>query len=772
MLKIFSRYIRRNKFYTAVNILGLSLGLTACLVIYTIIHHELSFDRFHPGSERIYRVMGDLPESSGKILHFARIPLAASTSTPPGLESIASCVPYPSRPTAVYTQSKYFSIFPCEWLAGNPATALQTPSTVVLTQAKARFYFGNTAPADIIGKQIVFDDSAISSPSSGSASRPSARLTVSGIVKDRTQNTDFNFTEFISSSTDTNTRADAWTQGDMSAWTFIKLQPNTKPAAVDRALAAFVQPHLTHNFKLRLRLQPLANIHFDADVIENPVRTAHMPTLYGLLVIAGFILLLAVINFINLSTAQSLRRAKEVGIRKVLGSTRTSLRLQFLFETALITGFSILLAVTAVRPTLQLFHAFLPPGLKANLLAGSTIAFIAAIFLTTTLLAGFYPAKVLSSYLPALSLKGGAEQKGGEQWLLRKSLIVFQFATSLVFIIGSFVITAQLRYAREIDPGFSSDAILTVDAPRGDSIAKAKVLAERLRSIPGISQTALQWVTPMTDNTRGMALKSSPADPRPVSATQVVGDENFIPLYRITLLAGKNISPADSVRELVINETLSRLLGDKTPEQSLGRILYWNDRPYPVTGVVADFHTKSIHDPILPACIINRPDRKGSVAVRLATNNPAAVLPQMAAAWKDIYPGRPFTYRFFDESLARLYENDRRTATLIDTSMATTILISCIGLFGLALFTAEKKAKEISIRKVLGATTGTITVLLFKNFLSLIILALLIATPFAWFLSKTWLDNFAYHIRLSPGPSSPPAPQPPPSASSPSATSP
>jgi putative ABC transport system permease protein len=736
MLKIFLRYLRRNKFYTAVNILGLSLGLTACLSIYFIIHHELSFDRFHPDRDRIYRVMGDLPEASGKTLHFARIPLAVSRSPLTGITTIATATPYPFKPTAVYTQSQYFSVFPYIWLAGNPATALQAPSTVVLTETKARSWFGNTSPDNIIGKQIVYDDSA--------------RLTVSGIVKDRTRNTDLPFTDFISSSTDTTTHADAWTQGDMSSWTFVKLSPNTKPAAVDQTLKTLVQPYLTHNFKLRLWLQPLADIHFDSDVVENPVRAAHMPTLYGLMIIAFFILLLAVINFVNLATAQSLRRAKEVGIRKVLGSTRTTLRLQFLLETCLITGFSILLAIAAVTPTLRLFHSFIPQGLRVDLFTPPTLAFLLATLLITTLLAGFYPAKVLSSYTPALSLKGGAEQKGGQLWLLRKGLIVFQFAVSLVFIIGSFVIASQLRYARAINPGFSSDAILTVDAPRGDSAGKVKVLAEKFQHLPGIGQTALQWVTPMTDNTRGMALKTSPADQKPIGVTQIVGDENFIPLYRITLIAGKNISPADSVRELVINESLSRLLGDMTPEKSLGRILYWNDRPYPVTGVVADFHTKSMHDPIPPTCIINRPDRKGSIAVRLATSNPGPVLAKMATDWKAVYPGRAFNYRFFDESLDRLYEKDRQTATLVNTSMAITILISCIGLFGLALFTAEKKAKEISIRKILGASVSSITLLLCRNFLSLVVLAFLIAAPVAWYWSNSWLDNFAYHIGLSP----------------------
>jgi hypothetical protein len=286
------RYIRRNRFYTAVNIIGLSLGLCSCLCIYFITHYELSFDRFYPDKDRIYRVMGDLPETSGKLSHFARIPLAVSRTARtslPGLTTIAACVPYPARPSAIFADPQYFSIFPYEWLAGNPATALQAPSTVVLTESRARSYFGNAPAVDIIGKQITYEDSL--------------QLTVSGIVKDRTQNTDLRFTDFISRATDTSTLADAWTQRDMSAWTFLKLAPNTKPATLDRALASLVQPHRTQNFKLALWLQPLADIHFDSDVIENPVRAAHMPTLYGLMIIAAFILLLAIINFVNLATA-------------------------------------------------------------------------------------------------------------------------------------------------------------------------------------------------------------------------------------------------------------------------------------------------------------------------------------------------------------------------------------------------------------------------------------------------------------------------------------
>ena len=497
----------------------------------------------------------------------------------------------------------------------------------------------------------------------------------------------------------------------------------------------------------------MSDIHFNPDVIENQIRTADKTTLYSLIAIALFILILAIINFINLSTAHSMQRAKEVGVRKVLGSSRTNLIFQFLAETLCLTLFAVLLALLLVNPVLTAFRSFIPEGVTFHFFNPANIVFLLCITLITSLLAGFYPAKVLSSHVPALSLKGTGTQQTAEKWTLRRGLVVFQFTVSIVFIIGAIVITSQLAYTRKQNPGFFSDAIVTIATPWNDSLSKVTLLAEQIRKLSDVSQVATQWLPPMTDNGRVMQLKYKSTDEKEIEVGQVAGNEDFIPLYQIKLLAGRNLQHADSVKELIINESFLHFLGYQDPQQGIGKTLYWNNKPYPVVGVVADFHSASFHDPITPLCIINRPDRQHSLAVKMATmvrqsNTINATLSQIEKEWKQLYPDATFQYQFYDESLALLYEKDRQTATLINTAMAITIFISCIGLFGLALFMADKKAKEISIRKILGASIGNIIVMLSKDFLIMVIISLFIASPLAWYFMNQWLQNFAYHINI------------------------
>jgi ABC-type antimicrobial peptide transport system permease subunit len=545
---------------------------------------------------------------------------------------------------------------------------------------------------------------------------------------------------------------DSWREGDMSTWVFVKLSRGTVATQVNARMADLVKKHADQKMKLNPWLDPLSDIHFNADVIENPIRTAHLPTLYGLMGIALFILILAVINFINLSTSQSIRRTKEVGVRKVLGSSRTGLVFQFLTETLVLTVFAIVLAVSLVKPVLTAFSAFIPTGVTFKLFNPSTLIFLGLVTMITSLLAGLYPAKVLSSHTPALSLKGAGIQKGSEKWMLRKGLIVFQFTISLVFIIGAIVINSQLRYARNKDLGFTADAIITVETPRGDSLSKIRVTAEKVKQISGVSNVALAWATP--GDARGMRIKFKSTDVKEIETGQVDGDENLIPLYQIKLLAGRNLAHSDSVNEFVINENLSRLMGYKKPDQAIGKTIYWFNKPYPVVGVVADFHSSSLHDPIVPLCIINRVEREGTLTIKLAakgkqSDNLKTTLTQIQKAWKSVYPAGTFDYRFYDESLARAYQKDQQTATLMNTSMSVTILISCIGLFGLVLFTAEKRAKEISIRKILGASVSNIATMLSKDFIELVFIALLIASPIAWYVMNKWLQGFAYHISIT-----------------------
>jgi putative ABC transport system permease protein len=772
--KITWRNILHKKIYAGINVFGLSLGLCACIVIYVIISYEFSFDTFHPGKERIYRVMGDVTEGTGEKLHFCRLPLPLSQhgrAEISGLDQIATVIPYYTKitipfddksevqfestiagthfTTTVIAESQYFDIFKYEWLAGNPASALKAPFTVLLTESKARMYFGDRPLDDILGKQIVYDDSLA--------------VTVSGIVRDWDNNTDLGFTDFISFNSlqgdflKRRFNPESWSQGDLSAWIFTKLSASTSPQQVEAQLADVVNTHAASQIKLVPWLQPLSAIHFDGDVIENPIRTAHMPTLYSLMGIAIFILILAVVNFINLSTAQSIQRAKEVGVRKVLGSSRRHLVVQFLMETLMLTLLAVFLAVAMAQPVLNGFRSFIPAipeAVSLQFFKPSLLWFLLIVTILTTILSGLYPAKVLSAYLPALNLRGSGARGEQEKWLLRKGLIVFQFAVSLVFIISSLVIANQLSYTRKKDLGFTSDAIVTVQTPWGSSRATIAALKQKIEQIPNVERVALEWLPPMTENSRGMKLKFNRSDVEEIGVTQVAGNEDFIPLYQITLLSGRNLLPSDSVKEFVINESLSKIIGANTPDEAIGRILYWNDKPYPVVGVAADFHTSSFHDPITTLCIINRPDREGSIAVKLGSRGKQSsmiktALSQMAKEWKEIYPDAVFNFRFYDESLAMLYAKDQQTAMLINTSMSVAIFISLIGLFGLTLFTTERRAKEIGIRKILGASVANISVMLSRDFVVLVIMAIFIASPIAWYFMHKWLQGFAYHVNVS-----------------------
>ena len=498
-------------------------------------------------------------------------------------------------------------------------------------------------------------------------------------------------------------------------------------------------------------LQPIRGIHFDGDVVENQVRTAHLPTLYSLSGIALFILILAIINFINLSTARSSQRAREVGVRKVLGGKRRGLVLQFLTETFVLTFFAVLLAVSLVNPLLILFRSFIPAGVVFHFFNWPGIIFLTLLILITSLLAGLYPARLLSAYSPALILKGSGVQKDSGKWYFRKGLIVFQFTVSLVFIIGSIVIASQLNYVRQKDLGFTADAIITVPAPWGDSVSKTAVIAEKLKELPGVAGVALEWTAP--GNARSMRIKFKSSDVKETGVAQVAGNENLVPLYNIQMLAGRNLCHSDTVNEFVINENLSKLMGCKSPGEAVGKTLYWFDKPYPVVGVVADFHSGSLHNPIVPLCTINRVEREQTLAVKLAAKGKVAAnlkttISGIEKLWKQVYPAATFGYQFYDESIAGMYEKDRQTATLMNTAMGITIFISCIGLFGLAMFSAERKVKEIGIRKVLGASVAGIAVMLTKDFIALVLIAFLIASPLAWYCMNQWLHDFAYHIAI------------------------
>jgi len=778
--KIAWRNITRHKIYTGINILGLAFGTCACIVIYLVTMYDFSFDKFHPDKQRIYRIVGEAQNSDGskEFLNSLIKEVAGFQNQVPGFEAKAGfytysagvSIPDGKKPlkkfdnripgsyssSTIITWPGYFDIFKYRWLAGN-AASLNEPFKVVLSENRARKYFGNIPLNKMIGKTVIYDDSL--------------QTTVSGIVKDWTENTDFGYTDFVSIATATHSflkgfvPTEDWSSlQPHSSMAFVKLEKGTTAETINQRFETFIEKKVKFKdagLKIRMWLQPLNEIHFTNDFHRgddgDDFRKPYLPTLYTLIGVALFILIIAVVNFINLSTAQSIQRAKEIAVRKVLGSNRRNIMLQFLTETFVLTLFSVILAVLLVKPILYFFKDYIPEGVAFHLLNFSTLLFLSVITLLTSLLAGFYPARILSSYLPALSLKGNILQRGIEKVGLRKALIVFQFTVSLIFIIASIVIGRQMNFMKKVDKGFNTDAIITINK-WGDRKGQLKVFAQNIKQIKGIDKLELQGNAPMGFAQMSSTYKYQGEDEIKIQAIIETGDENYIPFYQMKIIAGRNLLHSDSLKELLVNETLAKKIGFENPQDAVGKLLVESgrqgDKAYPIVGVIADFHQGSFHDAIQPAIIANIPEFKHSVAIKLTaseknTSEVKTILSQMETQWKKVFPENPFEYSFLNESITWLYGQEEKTSWLVNVAMGITIFISCMGLFGLAMFTAEKRTKEVGIRKVLGASVANITSMLSKDFVVLVLIAILIASPVAWYCMNEWLQDFAYRVTIS-----------------------
>jgi len=759
------RTLAHHKVYTFINVLGLTLGICACLAIWTIVRYEFSFDRHQPDRQRIYRIITAerfSKQESETIVPAIIPPLPAAVKAEiPGIEAIApyhilfdakavvpvqGAAPASFQATPIVADAQYFRIMPYTWLAGSSQTALQEPFRVVLTERKARQYFGVASPGDWMGRELVYNDSV--------------RVRVSGIIKDQEKHTDFPFMEFISlSSADhgflhssLELDRDTWKGVPYSSRVLLKLSRQANTTAVTSAITTLYDKKW-HAGTMRAMLQPLSDVHFTNSGSDTTVRTAHLPTLYALMSVALFILALAMINYINLATAQSLTRDKEIGIRKVLGSNRRGIMFQFLLETLLLTMVAATLAALMVNPVLQSFRDFIPAAIRFDPLSSGILVFMLGIVAVTTLLAGIYPAGVLASYLPVLTLKGSGTWKGGGKWLLRKGLTLFQFTISLGFIIGTLVIGRQIHFMLTQDLGFKSDASIEFSTNEGrDSLLRVKQLEANIRALPGIKAVARENMPPMGLDRGIFTIEYKPAfgnEKVPVEALKA--DEYFIPLYDIRLLAGRNLLPSDTLKEVVINERLSKLLGFKTPAQAIGQSIYTWNKYCPIVGVVADFHHASFHEAIRPMLITGLACT--DIAVKLDTKNKSAeetkaLLARIEKVWAEFYPHTPFEYTFLDDSLAQLYQKERTMAWLMNIATAISIFVSCIGLFGLTMFTTQKRTREIGIRKVLGAGVKNIVAMLSRDFIILVMLALLIASPIAWLFMQKWLQDYAYRISV------------------------
>jgi ABC-type antimicrobial peptide transport system permease subunit len=654
----------------------------------------------------------------------------------------------------IFADSNYFNLISYTWIAGSPKTSLRNPYQTVLTESNAKLYFPNLSPTQVVGKEIFFNDTV--------------RATITGVVKNIKENTDFTFKTFMAYATleKTSLKPESWERWDNTNGAqqlFVKLSAGTGPAQIEKQIARLYKKYAKkdpddHSVTWHT-LQPLSDLHFNADYSGYDSPTGNKPTLYGLLAVAAFLLILGCINFINLTTAHASQRAKEIGIRKTMGGSKKQLIVQFLSETFLLTFIATVLSVVLTPLILKAFAGFIPKDLHFSLTEQpGIILFLVALMVVVTLLSGFYPAIILSGYKPVLVLKNQAYAGTGKTrkaWL-RKSLTISQFVIAQVFIMATILVSKQIHYSLNKDMGFKKDAIIYFNTNYYDTVQTHRaVLMDKLKAIPGIAMVSLCTNPPSSNNTWSGTMKYKDGKREIESdVQQKYGDSNYIKLYGLKLLAGKNITTTDTVTSYLINETFAHILGFQKPQQAIGKYIEWSDKQIPITGVVSDFIQRSLHESIKPLAIAswNNPERNFSMALQPQNEAGTAwknTITKIEKAFKEVYPEDDFEYSFFDEDIAKYYRAEQNISSLLKWTAGLAIFISCLGLLGLVIYTTTQRTKEIGVRKVLGASVSQIVSLISKDFILLVLFAFLIATPVAWIGMNRWLQNFAFRTEIS-----------------------
>lgn len=774
-IKTALRAFSRHKLFTLINVIGLSIGISAALVIYLIVRYDTHFDQFERDSNRIYRVVTTF-NYSGSISPNPGVcgPLpAAVRAQVTGIETqaynyritlpdvyipqtSAKPIKFKEQKNVALADSGYFNLLDYKWLAGSAKTSLNDPYKVVLTSAQAKLYFPNSAVEDDLGKTVLYDR---------------LRTTVSGIVEPLKENTGFTFHDFISYSTafaDKNLKQELhpnnWGGTSVKSQMFVKLVAGVSPVNVERQLnALLVANNPPKKGKTQtLSLQPLSDIHFNTQYggITGYDEVANKNVLYSLSAIALFLLLLGCINFINLTTAQATQRAKEIGIRKTMGGSRAQLIFQFLSETFALTLFAVIISALLTPILLKWFSGFIPQGIVFNpMQQPGILLFLLLLTVGVSFFSGLYPALILSGYKPVSVLKNQLQNSstGRNAWM-RKSLTVTQLVIAQFFIMATILVGKQIYYAIHKDLGFKKDNILTIQAPwKNRDPQREQLFANKLRSIPQVEMVSLGNDEPASENTSSTeaTYKDGKREIKTEDLSEKFGDENYIKLYHIKLLAGRNIQATDTNRAFLINNTYANMLGFRNPHEAIGKMInnFNGDRQMQIVGVISDFHHESIHAPISPLVLLTG-DAQFSGIFHIALkptdeNDTQTTLAAMQSAWKELYPNDDFQYNFVSDTVAKFYVKEQNTATLLSWATGLAILISCLGLLGLAVFTTNQRTKEIGVRKVLGASVTQVMTLLSSELAWLICIGFAIATPAAIWAIHKWMQSFADKTAMS-----------------------
>ncbi|HEY0744427.1 MAG TPA: ABC transporter permease [Chryseosolibacter sp.] len=775
-LLIAFRNIRKNKVFSAINVLGLALGLAACLFIFQFVSFEFSYDTFHSKLERTYRVTNDRFQN-GKLIQHGTImyPTIGPTMAKdyPEIEMYTRLMPGGTMNIKVgdqiftaqnchFTDEHFLQVFDFPVISGNRSTCLKDRYTIVLTETTARTFFGvkDNDFLSVIGKTMYW----------GLDPQP---YKVTAVINDVPENSHIQFDALVSYATlftPENPDADnSWTWSDMRHYLVLK------PGTDYKALEAKFEEYSTRYFQgdkvsgsiEKFYLQPLQRAHLFSDYEYDIAKVASGRAVWAMLIVAIFILVLAWINYINLTTSRALDRAKEVGLRKVMGAYKSQLVRQFIFESVLISVFALLIAVVLVTLLQGTFNSIIDANLSwQKIFSGidtQTIALFVLLMLGGMLLSGFYPAFVLSSYQPATVLKGKFNRSSKGQFL-RKGLVVFQFTASAALITGTLIVSRQLKFMNDTDLGINISNTIIIQSPERtgwDStfITRVETFKTELLRVDGVASVTSSNSTPGDRLPRafGIRLAEHPSSARYTMSVMNV-DYSFFDTYRIPILHGRKFVSTDhkenydDITAVMLNVSATKLLGIQSPDQAVGKEIVWGNngtRKWTVVGIINDYHQESLRKPKEPMVFRPTYSTYHEFSVLTSNGNEQKLVADIKAVFDKAFPDNAFQYRFLEEKYQRQYRDDHRFGKVISIFMILGIVISCLGLIALSSYTALQRTKEIGIRKVLGASLVSIVSLLSFEFIKLVIIATIISLPIAYVSMQGWLESYAYRININ-----------------------
>jgi len=759
-LKTAFRNLKRNKSYAIINVLGLTVGIAASLLIFLVIQYETSFDNFHKKKDKIYRIATEFHTQDGiGYSDGVSFPVAAAMRIDfPQIKEVAAIFRNGDQVTIeqgdrqlkklrednfYYAEPEFFKMFDFEWLAGSPQNSLKDPHSAALTQATAEKFFGDWRSA--IGKTFKYGNKTL--------------YKVTGILKNIPSNTDFPLSVVVGYSALENTyiknNLNDWVSTFGGAYTFVVLPAALSPSHLDEQLKGFAKKHKPAEYaKDAFVTQPLSEIHFDDRFGNFRGHTFSHSLIKALAFIGLFLILIACVNFINLATAQAVNRSREVGVRKVLGSSRRQLAFQFLGETVFITITAVVLAVLVAEITLPLLNKLLETKMTMSLIFNPwLVLFILILTISVTILSGLYPAIILSGFNPITALKSKITSKMVGGISMRRVLVVLQFAIAQILIIGMLIVVSQMNFFRNASLGFDKAAIINVPMP-GDSLSKTKVdyMRNRLLANNNILNASFSFGSPSSDGNWNSDFKFDHATKSTnFSANLKWADTGYFKTYNLQFVAGRPYYASDTVREFVVNETLLRKLGINDPQAAIGKeINFWDgNKAARIVGVIRDFNSYSLREPMAPVVLSTWKDVYQTINIKIKPGTEKAVLPFIEKLWNENFPDYVYDYKFLDDTIASFYKQENQLSILYKIFAAIAIFISCLGLYGLVSFMAVQRTKEVGIRKVLGASARHIVYLMSKEFTLLIIIAFAISAPVAYYIMHKWLQNYTYRIPLS-----------------------